>query len=151
VEGEHHHFLPVAVVTRSGLRITEWVERLLKEKETTGVISGFMFLRKGGKTAWAADFEESLIERLEWIQQNTVGIIPVTIYLWAEFGVWRSMRQGATTEALNAGINGPTIDANDGWRKVESAKGKMPRFYMRQQYTQIFQDLKHQLKFSLGI
>jgi hypothetical protein len=34
---------------------------LLKEKETTGVISGFMVLRKDGKTARAADLEEALI------------------------------------------------------------------------------------------
>jgi hypothetical protein len=61
------------------------------------------------------------------------------------------MRRGAITEALNAGIDGPSIDANNGWRKVESAKGKMPRFSMRQRYTQIFQDLKHKLFFSLGI
>jgi hypothetical protein len=67
-----------------------------------------------GKNARAAYFEEALIERLEWIQQNTTGIIPVTIYLGAEFGVRRSMRRGATTEALNAGIDGPTIDANNG-------------------------------------
>jgi hypothetical protein len=84
-------------------------------------------------------------------QQNTTGIIPVTIDLWAEFRVGRSMRRGATTEALNAGIDGPTIDANNGWRKIESAKGKMPRFSTRQRYTHIFQDFKHQLKFSLGI
>jgi hypothetical protein len=138
VEGEQQHFLPVAAVTGLGLRIREWVERLLKEKEMTGVISGFMFLRKDGKPARAADFEESLVERLEWIQQNTTGIIPVTIDLWAEFGVRRSMRRGATTEALNAGIDGPTIEANNGWQKIESAKGKMPRFSMRQRYTQIF-------------
>jgi hypothetical protein len=79
VEGEKQHFLQVAAMTGSRLRIREWVERLLKEKEMTGVISGFMFLIKDGKTALAADFEEALIERLEWIQQNKVGIIPVTI------------------------------------------------------------------------
>jgi hypothetical protein len=42
------------------------------------------------------------------------------------------MRRGETTEALNAGIDGPTIHAYNGWRKVEAAKGKMPRFLMRQ-------------------
>jgi hypothetical protein len=31
------------------------------------------------------------------------------------------MHRGATTEALNSGIDGPTIDANNGWRKVEVA------------------------------
>jgi hypothetical protein len=92
-----------------------------------------------------------IIERLEWIQQNTTGIMLVTIDVWAEFGVRRLMWRGATTEALNTRIDGLTIDANNGWRKVESAKGKMPQFSMRQRYTQIFQDLKHQLKFSLGI
>jgi hypothetical protein len=130
----------------SGLRIREWMERLLKEKEMTGVSSGFMFLKKDGKTDRAADFEEALIERLEWIQQNTVGIIPVTIDLWAESGACRSIRHGATTEALNVGIDRTAIDANNGWRKVEPAKGKMPRFSMRQWYTLIYQ-----LKFSLGI
>jgi hypothetical protein len=61
VEGEHQHFLPVAAVTGSGLRIRERVGRFLKEKETKGVISGLMFLRKDGKPARTADFEEALI------------------------------------------------------------------------------------------
>jgi hypothetical protein len=114
VEGNQQHFLPVAAVTGSVLRIGEWVERLLKEKEMTGVFPGFMFLRKDGKTARAADFEEALIKRLEWIQQNTTGIIPVTIDLWAEFGLSRSIFREATMEALHAGIAGPTIDAKNG-------------------------------------
>jgi hypothetical protein len=28
-------------------------------------------------------------------------------------------------EALNTNMDGPTIDANDGWRKVEAVKGEM--------------------------
>jgi hypothetical protein len=83
VDGEQQHFLPVAVVTGSGLQIREWVEHLLKEKEMKGVISGLMLLRKDEKPSRAADFEEALVERLEWIHQNTSGIIPVTIDLWA--------------------------------------------------------------------
>jgi hypothetical protein len=54
-------------------------------------------------------------------------------------------------ESLKDGIYGPTIYDNNEWRKVEAAKGKMPRFPMRQRYTQVFQDLKNQLRFSLGI
>jgi hypothetical protein len=67
-------------------------------------------------------FEEALVEMLEWIQHNTTCIIPLTINLWEEFVVRRSMRRGATTQALNADIDGPIIDANSGWRKVEAAK-----------------------------
>jgi hypothetical protein len=66
-------------------------------------------------------------------------------------GVRISMPRGATTEALNSGIDGPAIDVNNDWRKVEAAKEKMPRYSMRQRYTQVFQDLKYKLMFSLGI
>jgi hypothetical protein len=57
------------------------VERLLKEKEDVGLVSGFVFVKKDGSSARAVDFEEALVERLEWIQQNTVGIIHLTILL----------------------------------------------------------------------
>jgi hypothetical protein len=65
--------------------------------------------------------------------------------------VRRSTHRGATTEALNAVTDGSTIDANNGWHKVEAAGGGVPRLSMHQRYTQVFQNLKHQLMFSLGI
>jgi hypothetical protein len=85
VEGEHHHFIPVATVigSGSGLRIRKWVDRLLNEREAVGLISGFVFLKKDVSSARAVDFEKTLLDRLEWIQQNTVGIILLTIDLWA--------------------------------------------------------------------
>jgi hypothetical protein len=51
-----------------------------------------LFLKKEGTPAKSIDFEEALVERLEWIQQNTAGVIPLTVNLWEEFGVRRSMR-----------------------------------------------------------
>jgi hypothetical protein len=110
---------------------------LLEEKKSAGITTGFMFRQKDGKVVKSTNFEESLIERLEWIQQNTEGIIPKMVNLWEEFGVRRSTRRGAAMEALNAGLGGPTIG--------------MPRYYMRQRYTQVLYDLRHQLLFSLGI
>jgi hypothetical protein len=150
-EGGQQHFLSIAVEIGSGLRIREWVERFMEEKAGVGLATGFVFLKRDGTLDKAIYFEAALVENLEWIQQNTSGTIPLTINLWEEFGVSRSIRRGATTEALNAGIDGPTIDANNGWRKVEAVKGKMPRFSMQQRYTQVFQYLRHQLRFSLGI
>jgi hypothetical protein len=109
-----------------------------------------MFRKKDDKLVKVVYFEELIIERLEWIQQITEGIIPKSVNLWEEFGVRKSMRRGATTSALIAGLDGPTIDANNGC-KVEAAKGKMLRYSMRQKYTQVLQDLRHQMMFSLGI
>jgi hypothetical protein len=80
-----------------------------------GITTGFMFFPNDGKLAKVAYFEEPLIERLEWIQQNTEYIIPKPVNLWKEFGVRRSMRRGETTAALNVGLDGPMIDMNNGW------------------------------------
>jgi hypothetical protein len=98
-----------------------------------------------------ADFDEPLIERLVWIQENTEGLIPMTIDLWEVVGCRRSMRRGATTEALNMEVDTSWIDANNGWRTFERAKGKMPSMSMRQLYTDMLQNLKRTLKFSLAI
>jgi hypothetical protein len=141
----------VAAVTGSGLRLIKWMERLLDEKRVVGLTTGFVLLTTGGMVAKVSGFEEQFITRMEWIQKNTEGIITASINIWEEFGVRRSRRRGATMEALNARIDGATIDANNGWRKVEAAKGKMPIYLMRQRCTQMVQDLIHQLKFSLGI
>jgi hypothetical protein len=122
LESEQQHFLPVAAVTGSEIKIREWVEILLLEKAEVGLTSGILFFFKDGTLAKAIYFEEALVERLEWIQQNTTGSIPLSINLWEEFGVRRSMRIGATMEALNVGIDGTTIGAHNGWRKVEVAQ-----------------------------
>jgi hypothetical protein len=97
------------------------------------------------------DFDERLIERLIWIQENTQGLIPMTIDLWEVIGYRRSMRKGATTGALKIEVHAFWIDANNGWRKFERAKGKMPSMSMRQLYTEMLPNFKHELKFSLVI
>jgi hypothetical protein len=96
-----------------------------------------------------ADFDEPLIERLVWIQENTEGLIPMTTDLWEVVGCQRSTRRGATTYALNMEVDASRIDANNGWRKFERAKGKMPPMAMRQLYTEMLKNLQHELKFSL--
>jgi hypothetical protein len=87
----------VTALMGSGISIREWVERLLLEKAEVGLTSGFMFLKKDGTPSKAIYYEEALVERLEWIQQNTTGIISLTVTLCEKFGVRRSMRIGACT------------------------------------------------------
>jgi hypothetical protein len=43
LEGDQQHFLTVSAVTGSGIRIREWVGRLLLGKEAVGLVSGFFF------------------------------------------------------------------------------------------------------------
>jgi hypothetical protein len=150
-DGERQHCLPVAAVTESGLRIRDWIRRLLELKVRGGQTRGLLFRRKHRSPAKLADFDEPLIERLAWIQETTEGLIPMTVDLWEVVGCRRSMRRGATTEALDVEVDASWIDANNGWRKFERAKGKMPSMAMRQQYAEMLQSLKHELNFSMAI
>jgi hypothetical protein len=150
-DGEIQHFLLVAAVTGSGIQIREWMRRLLELKVKCGHIQGFLFRRKNRSPAKMGEFDEPLIERLVWIQENTQGLIPMSVDLWDVVGCQRSMRRGATTEALNMEVYASCIDANNCWRKVERAKWKRPSMSMRQLYTEMLQNLKHELKFSLAI
>jgi hypothetical protein len=67
-DGERQHFLPVAAVTKSEIKIREWTRRLIELKVKCRHAQGFLFRRKNGSPAKMGDFDEPLIERLVWIQ-----------------------------------------------------------------------------------
>jgi hypothetical protein len=48
MEGGHQHFLPIAAETGSGLKIREWVGRLLDDKLRVGLTTDVMFLKSDG-------------------------------------------------------------------------------------------------------
>jgi hypothetical protein len=157
-DGERQHFLLVAAVTGYGLRIRDyglrirdWIRRLLELKVRSGQTQGFLCKRKNGSPAKLADFDEPLIEALVWLQEHMEGLIPMTVDIWELVGCWISMRRGETTEALNMEVGASWIDANNGRRKSERAKGKMPSMAMQQLYIEMLQNLKHELKFSMAI
>jgi hypothetical protein len=131
----------------NGVKISKRNPQIVKY----GYTQGFLFRRKNGSPAKMGDFDEPLIERLVWIQENMQGFIPMHIDMWDFVGCRRSTRKGATTEAFNMEVDASWIDANKGWRKVERAESKMPSMSMRQLYTEMLQNLKHELNFSLAI
>jgi hypothetical protein len=112
-DGERQDFLPVAAVTGYGIQIREWMRRLLELKVKCGHTQGFLFRRKNGSPAKMGDFDEPLIERLVWIQENTQGLIPMSVDLWDVVGCRILMRRGATTEALNMEVDASCIDDNN--------------------------------------
>jgi hypothetical protein len=97
------------------------------------------------------DFDEPLIERLVWIQENTQGLIPTTIDLWEVVGRRRPMRRWGTTNTLHTEVYTCWINANNGWRNFDRAKGKIPSISMRELYSEMLQHLMHELKFLLSI
>jgi hypothetical protein len=52
---------PIAAENWSGIRVRDWVERLMEDKEGVGLMKVFMFLEKDGKPTNAIHFEEALV------------------------------------------------------------------------------------------
>ena len=65
-----------------------------------------------------------------------------------EFGMSRSFRRGSDSRAIDQEVGTTTINLNNRWRKVESAKGKAATFQMFEHYAGIELLLGAFLKYS---
>ena len=67
------------------------------------------------------------------------------------FNVYRSFRRGATTRAKEQGVDEPTINMNNRWRKWQNKQGSLPNLPMSQLYVEISQALTSKLRFSKSL
>jgi hypothetical protein len=68
-----------------------------------------------------------------------------------DYGLSRSFRRGATTEARNRGVAKNDIDAMNRWRNAENSTGRRPRLNMQDHYSDIKQMIPALLRFSLAL
>jgi hypothetical protein len=57
------------------------------------------------------------------VQRRYPKVLPDSVKITDEFSTFRSLWQGATSEAQNAKIPREVIEANNRWRKLSKAKG----------------------------
>lgn len=133
--GEKYHYMPLASTTKSGLQVGLWIGRLLEEYLKLGITSGPLFRSDDGFPIRAGTMEESFFARLEKVQDERPDLIGPDTIVSEEYGIYRSARRGATSEATNRGVRPEVIDANNRWRKVERAQGKLPSSSMQAHYT----------------
>ena len=81
-----------------------------------------------------AEMDVELHELLRVVQSRCPNLITDSINIEEDYSIKRSFCQGAMTEAQNARIPKPVIDANNRWRKLTRAKGILPGISMMEQY-----------------
>jgi hypothetical protein len=149
--GEQYHKIPLAAVTNSGLQVRVWVGRLLDEYKALGITSGPLFRDNVGQPIKASEMEDVFFSRLEQTQLNRPDLILRDLQVAEEYGIYRSFRRGATSEAVNRKVKPHVIEANNRWRKVEHAGGKQVSLVMREHYTDPTLILDHFLTFSQSL
>ncbi len=146
--GEGYHLMPIVSVTPRGLQPRLWIGRLLQIYEEKGINHGPLFRGADGRRCKAGDFETQFFERLEYIKLAKPQLMSTVEDITEEYGVSRSFRRGATSEAVNAGAPPHVVDANNRWRKFNQAGASRPSITMREHYTDVRLTLNHRLRFS---
>jgi hypothetical protein len=119
--------------------------------ERTGVTSGPVFRNAKGKRASTAELDVDFHGILMRVQKRWPNLIPDhTVKVKEEYGVYRSLRRGATMEAQNAEIPGDVIEANNRWRKHSRLKGLTPGISMMERYTDAKASVPSLIRFSGG-
>ena len=151
--GERNLIIVLANITKGGINIRKWVDLLSgllkaegRENEVGPALcsdNGYMIER------WRLNGElHSIMTKL---RESGKGLIPAGIDIDSRFNVYRSFRRGATTRAKEQGVDEPTIEMNNRWRKWQNKQGSLPNLPMSQLYVEISQALTSKLRFSSSL
>jgi hypothetical protein len=92
-----------------------------------------------------------LLERLQEIQNAGGDLIPKDVNVHEEYGIARSFRRGATTQACNIGVSENDINTMNRWRPSEQSRGYKPKVKMQDHYSNIRQMVPTLLRFSQAL
>jgi len=148
---EGYHLTPLIARTNSGLEIERWVKRLAWVKERQGITHGPAFSHHRGEILDERWLELEILERIAVIQQERPDIVKPDVLVHEEYGISRSFRRGATTEARNVKVDEEDIKLMNRWRNFEEAKGRRPRMQMQDHYSDITQSIPSLLRFSKAL
>lgn len=100
-DGEIHrwHCIPIPIHTRTGLRIMKWIRQLIRLIVVIENRShGWVFADPTGRPRKLSYYDPLLIELLDHVKTHFKGVIRQATEV-EDFSLWRSGRQGATTES----------------------------------------------------
>jgi hypothetical protein len=148
--GERYHLVLLAPVTRSGLRVRDWLEALVKIRALEGRTRGPAFCDEKGSMVYSGVYESRFFEVLTEVQERSPELIPASVEVAEDYGIGRSFRRGSDSEAIARGVDGSDIDAMNRWRIVERARGRRPVFAsMREHYADVrIMGLDRSLRYS---
>lgn len=133
--GIRQHMICVASNTISGIETRWWVEKLIAVREREGWCEGPAFGHKDGSVMSLRELDGLLHYFLERIQTEDETLIAGVDCVSDNYGFFRSFRKTAEGRARAANLESDVQNSMNRWRKIESARGRMPRFSMVDHYT----------------
>jgi len=97
--GDQYHLTPLIATTKSGLPLKTWVNWLIEVRKADLCCRGPAFAKARTGTIPTEWYERVILEHFQSIQQRRSDIIPAEVQVLEEYGLSRSFRRGATSEA----------------------------------------------------
>ena len=144
------HVFPLASVTRSGIRIRAWLERVATVLRTEGKHSCPAFCDTEGYSLRASDIQAVFHPILEEMQaeERFNEFLPRGLDVKDHYLCFRSFRRGAETTARNQQLDRSIIEFVHRWSESERSRGHVPGFNMLEHYAEGAQMRPTQLLFS---
>jgi hypothetical protein len=146
--GEAYHLMPVLAETPGGFQPQKWVKRVIDGYWEQGVTRGYIFRNKDHTKLKCSSLEPKFHSRLEKLKQEHPDLISEETDVAEEYGLSRSFRRGATSEATNRGASSETIELIGRWRKSHQKGPGRPNVTIREHYTDIRLTINRFLEFS---
>lgn len=150
--GERLFIQPMALESKSGLRFRIWLQRAIATWELRGITTGPMFQKQAeqGRRARVrmGDLDPLFHLVLRRVQTVRTDLLPSNLDIEEEYSVSRSIRRGATSQALNVKIPAEVIEANNRWKQRERARGLTPALSMLQRYADAKASIPLLVRFS---
>lgn len=139
--GERQHLLPTASVTGSGLKVRQWMKRLLVTNQLAGRTSGPAFCDDQGIVLRSRDMNAVLHELLGEIFVEHPALFQADIKTQEDiedkYSVYRSFRRGSDSLAIAMKVPSEDIQVVNRWAKKEAAGTGKPAMGMPQYYAEI--------------
>lgn len=133
--GVGNHVICVANETMSGIKTRWWVEKAIEVAREEGRESGPLFADCVGNLEKSLDYNALFVGYLEEVQLKT-DLISKDDDVASLYSIYRTPRKSANTRAARSGLGKKNRDEMNRWRTVENARGRRPRFNMRQHYAE---------------
>jgi hypothetical protein len=124
--GERYHMMVMARESRCGIVRGIWADRVVEVNQRNCRTKGYKFTKGQARQAHIMDFKDEFVNRLEGLRVIRPGLFDPRIDIAAAYSLFRSLRRGSNTEAIQNKVETAIIDLNNRLRKFERARGRMP-------------------------
>jgi hypothetical protein len=139
--GEREHLLPTASITRSGINVRRWVQRVIAVNQVCGRVTGPAFCDEEGVVLKSKDMNVILHELLGEIFVEHPGLFQSDIEHQSDiedkYSVYRSFRRGSDSLAIAMKVAPEDIKVVNRWSKKEASGTSKASMDMAQYYAEI--------------